>query len=61
MMNGGTAKVTMNKLLPYMDNDANVTKAVYASAAKAIGTVVTIIKIARMIDKSFFIFFSFRG
>ena len=37
MMNGGTAKVTMNKLLPYMDNDANMTKAVYASAAKAIG------------------------
>ena len=37
MMNGGTAKVTMNKLLPYMDNDENVTKAVRASAEKAIG------------------------
>lgn len=37
MMNGGTAKVTMNKLLPYMDNDETVTKAVYASAARAIG------------------------
>jgi len=37
MMNGGTAKVTMNKLLPYMDNDEEVTKEVYKSAAKAIG------------------------
>jgi len=37
MMHGGEAKVTMNKLLPYMDNDEKVTKAVYASAAKALG------------------------
>ena len=36
-MQGGSAKVTVNKLLPYMDNDPNVTKAVYASAAKALG------------------------
>ncbi len=36
-MNGGSAKVTVNKLLPYMDNDETVTKAVYASAAKALG------------------------
>lgn len=36
-MNGGSAKVTVNKLLPYMDNDETVTKAVYASAAKVLG------------------------
>lgn len=36
-MNGGSAKVTVNKLLPYMDNDETVTKAVYASAAKTLG------------------------
>ena len=36
-MNGGSAKVTVNKLLPYMDNDETVTKAVFASAAKALG------------------------
>ena len=36
-MNGGSAKVTMKKLLPYMDNDPTVTKAVYATAAKALG------------------------
>lgn len=36
-MNGGSAKVTVNKLLPYMDNDEAVTKAVYASAAKVLG------------------------
>lgn len=36
-MNGGSAKVTVNKLLPYMDNDETVTKEVYRSAATAIG------------------------
>ena len=36
-MNGGSSKVTVNKLLPFMDNDETVTKAVYASAAKALG------------------------
>ena len=36
-MQGGSAKVTVNKLLPFMDNDPDVTRAVYASAAKAVG------------------------
>lgn len=36
-MNGGSAKVTVNKLLPYMDNDETVTKAVYATAKKVLG------------------------
>lgn len=36
-MQGGSAKVTVNKLLPFMDNDPTVTKAVYASAARALG------------------------
>ena len=36
-MNGGSAKVTVNKLLPYMYNDETLTEAVRATAVKALG------------------------